>query len=64
VNVIFLSATFGVPSQTGTPTLIVRQKIWEMQTNSCLKSNVCRLHEGSMRTSRTRFHDGGRGKGD
>jgi hypothetical protein len=31
VNVIFLSATFGVPSQTGTPTLILRQKIWEMQ---------------------------------
>jgi hypothetical protein len=33
VTVIFLSATFGVPSQTGTPTLILHQKIWDTCLN-------------------------------
>jgi hypothetical protein len=37
VNVIFLSATFGVPSQTGTPTLILRQKIWDMQNQQLIE---------------------------
>jgi hypothetical protein len=40
VTVIFLSATFGAPSQTGTPTLILRQKIWDMQNQQLIEERT------------------------